>query len=56
MLLKSAGGYLPLYFQPDGTVHPPEGVEAAWGLSLSDLPEKCNRPLHKLLEGEKDHA
>lgn len=56
VLLRSGDGYLPLYFQPDGAVHPPEGVEAAWGLSLSDLPEKCNRPLHKLLEGENHHA
>ena len=52
VLLKSGDAYMPLYFQPDGVVHPPEGVEAAWGLSLSDLPEKCNRPLNKLLEGE----
>ena len=52
VLLKSGDAYMPLYFQPDGVVHPPEGVEAAWGLSLSDLPEKCNRPLNKLLEEE----
>ena len=56
VLLNSGSGYLPLYFQPDGVIHPPEGVEVAWGLSLSDLPEKCNRPLHKLLEEEKNNA
>jgi len=56
VLLKSGDAYLPLYFQPDGVVHPPEGVEVAYGLSLSDLPEKCNRPLGKLLEEEQGHA
>jgi hypothetical protein len=55
-LLKCGDAYLPLYFQPDGVVRPPEGVEVAYGLSLSDLPEKCNRPLGKLLEGEENHA
>ncbi len=52
-LLRSGEAYLPLYVHPDGTVHPPEGVTVAWGLSLTDLPEKCNRPLSKLLEEEK---
>jgi hypothetical protein len=56
VLLKSGEGYLPLYFQPDGVVHPPEGVDVVWGLSLSDLPEKCNRPLLKLMEEEKNNA
>jgi DNA-binding transcriptional MerR regulator len=56
VLLKSGEAYLPLYFQPDGVVSAPEGVEVAYGLSLSDLPEKCNRPLHKLLEGEENHG
>ena len=56
VLLKCGDAYLPLYFQPDGVVRPPEGVDVAYGLSLSDLPEKCNRPLGKLLEGEENHG
>ncbi len=56
VLLRSGEAYLPLYLQRDGAVHPPKGVEVAWGLSLTDLPEKCNRPLGKLLEGEENHA
>ncbi len=56
VLLKSGDEYMPLYFQPDGVVRPPEGVEVAYGLSLSDLPEKCNRPLGKLLEEENKNA
>jgi DNA-binding transcriptional MerR regulator len=55
VLLKSGEAYLPLYFQPDGVVRAPEGVTVAWGLSLSDLPEKINRPLNRLMEEEKVH-
>ncbi len=52
VLLKSGEAYLPLYLQPDAAVRPPEGVTVAYNLSLSDLPEKCNRPLARLLEEE----
>lgn len=55
VLLKNGSAYLPLYLQPDSAVRPPRGVEVAYGVSLSDLPEKCNRPLSTLLEGENFH-
>ena len=55
VLLRNGNAFMPLYIRPDGEIRPPAGIEVAYGLSLSDLPEKCNRPLMKLLEGENSH-
>jgi len=52
VVLREGDAWLPLYVRPDASVGAPEGVAVAYDLSLSDLPEKCTRPLNQLLEGE----
>ncbi|NLG24566.1 MAG: DUF4004 family protein [Clostridiales bacterium] len=52
-VLLEGGRFLPLCVQPDAAIRAPEGVKVAYQISLSDLPERCTRPLNQLLEGEE---